>query len=155
MADSEKTRMTNYIKKSIDIDMNNVREMADHYRNLDEISKLISKEMSILKKNLIEANVNEYFLEDEQKVVLQEGAKITGINPYKIRKDERISDSDFMRMVSISETSIKDTLKKGTEYDWDPNEIQALIESAKQFYGNKNPSVRVSKITKKELEEMA
>jgi len=60
-----------------------------------------------------------------------------------------------MRMVSISETSIKDTLKKGTEYDWDPNEIQALIESAKQFYGNKNPSVRVSKITKKELEEMA
>jgi len=90
MADSEKTRMTNYIKKSIDIDMNNVREMADHYRNLDEISKLISKEMSILKKNLIEANVNEYFLEDEQKVVLQEGAKITGINPYKIRKDERI-----------------------------------------------------------------
>lgn len=147
MADKEKTRVTNFIKKQTEIDMDNIREVAAHYKQLDEISKLAKKEMDLLKKKLIEAEVSEYFLEDEMKVVFEEGKKRTALSSFRVA--ETIGFEEYLKISTVSEKAIKDWAHN-IEEDYAP-----IIAEAKYTLEEKSAStIKVGKITKKEFQEM-
>ena len=148
MADKEKTRVTNFIKKQIDIDLQNIREVAEHYKQLDEISKLAKKEMDLLKKTLIESEVSEYFLEEEMKVVFEEGKAKTYLDSQKVLQS--IGIERFVEAATVTETSLKKLLEN------DVRTAEVTIAEAKVTLDEKTaPSIKVGKMTKKELQEMA
>lgn len=147
MADKEKTRVTNFIRKQAEIDLDNIREVAEHYKQLDEISKLAKKEMDVLKKVLIEVEVSEYFPEDEMKVVFEEGKKKTYLDSDKVFK--MIGLERFLEVATVSETSLKNTLKN------DERLAEKTIAEAKVTLEERtSPSIKIGKMTKKELQEM-
>lgn len=147
MADKEKTRVTNFIRKQAEIDLDNIREVAEHYKQLDEISKLAKKEMDVLKKVLIEVEVSEYFPEDEMKVVFEEGKKKTYLDSDKVFK--MIGLERFLEAATVSETSLKNTLKN------DERLAEKTIAEAKVTLEERtSPSIKIGKMTKKELQEM-
>ena len=148
MANKEKTRVTNFIKKQIEIDFENIREVADNYRQLNEISSLLKKEMDTLRKVLIEAEVSEYFLEDEQKVVFEEGRKKTYLDSHKVFKN--IGLERFIEVATITETSLKNLLKNHESVF-----MKTIAESKVTLEEKTSPSIKVSKMTKKELQEMS
>ena len=140
---SEKTRVENFIRKQVEIDLSNMREVADHFRQLDEIMKLAKKQSDALKKVLVENEVEEFFIEDEQKVVFQEGRVKTFIDVNVLVNN--MTMSDFLSVATVTETALKN-------HD-DGDELIAL---AKVTLDEKTaPSVKVAKMTKKELQEMA
>lgn len=148
MADKEKTRVTNFIKKQVEIDLSNIREVAKHYKQLDEISKLVKKEMDVLKKKLIEAEVSEYFLEDETRVIFEEGKKKTYLDSFKV--SETIGLEQYLHISTVTEKAIKDWAHN-IEEDYSP-----IIAAAKRTLDEKTaPTIKVGKMTKKELQEMA
>ena len=141
----EKTRVTNFLKKLVEVDATNIREVADHYRQLNEVSKLAEKEMASLKKILLEAEVSEYFVENEEKVYFQEGSEMSALDTETVY--ESVPQDVFLKVATVSEKALKSNL--------DEAEAVAVIAKAKKVTGKKSPSVRVAKMTKNELKEMA
>lgn len=144
---AEKTRVLNFLKKSIDIDMGNLREVADNYRKLNEVVKLAEKEMDVLKSVLVNNKVEEYFLEEEEKVVYQEGRNKTFLNTEEVYK--ALGLESFIKVASVSEKAIRDI------EDLTHGEKETVIGQSKVILEEKTrPSIKVGKITKKELKEM-
>jgi len=148
MANTEKTRVENFIRKQKEIDLDNIREVADHYRILDEISKLVKKQMDSLKKTLIENEVEEFFPEEEMKVVYSEGNKKTFLSTVTLYNKLRLED--FIRAATVTEKAIRDLPEASDSYK------ESVIAEAKMTLDEKTaPSIKVAKMTKKELQEMA
>jgi len=146
MSDKEKTRVTNFIKKQTDIDLSDIREVANHYRQLNGFSKLITQEMSRLKGILLESEVNEYFLDDKEKVVFEEGKSKSFMDPQLVLKD--VGQEIFMELVSVSKKAITDKFKD------DIQTAKILIAKSEVTLNEKtSPSVKVGKMTQKELKE--
>jgi hypothetical protein len=147
MANTEKTRVTNFLKKLVEIDPNNIREVANHYRQLNEVAKLVEKEMGSLKTILIENQVNEIFMEDEEKVVYQEGRQKSFLDSQKVYKV--IGLENFIKIATVTETALKST-------NLTVGEVTTVIGQAKVVLEEKaSPSIRVAKLSKNELKEMS
>jgi hypothetical protein len=129
--------------------MKSVSKKARFYAALDFLKKKIEAEMDLFKKDLIQEKVEEYFVDDNIKVVYSEGASksfIDSTSLYEHLKSEK-RVSDFVEVATVSEKSLREKLPDG----------ESLVAEFKVVTKEKNaPSVSVkalSKEDKKRLEE--
>lgn len=146
MEEREMKRVTNFIKKQLDVDLFDIRAVANQYRHLDEIEKLAKLEKDSLKKTLLEAKVQEYFIEEKQKVVFGEGRKKTCLDNRIIYNLQGLDF--FLAIASVSEKAIKESnlIEKEQEI--------LIAESKETLAETTSPSIKVGKMTQKELKEM-
>jgi len=121
-------------------------EKINKYRTLAHMKKEIEEAMALLKPDLIEANVNEMFPEDKEKIFVQPGAMQTKINPIKVYDEmvRRNRGREFFSICTVSATSLGKV-----------DDGKTLVEMFKEETTRKAPSLKVSKMTKKDLEESA
>ena len=123
-----------------------LRANAARYRELYKEEKRIKEEMDELKKILIELEVEEYFLEDKEKVVYQEGSAKSHLDSKLVY--ESVGLENFLKIASVSEASIKkaEGITEGEKI--------TIIGQSKVLLEEKNsPTIKVGKMNKKELEE--
>lgn len=133
----------NLMNDTLKVDITNVRDVAELYKELHELGKLVEEKMNKLQPILVDNKVHEVFTEEEKKVQWQQGSEITKLN-NKIVFENMDVDS-FLEVCSVSESALKKSLNINGE---------ALIAKAKIKTGKfKSDSIRVTKMTKKELEE--
>lgn len=141
----EKTVAINGFERAVDLDK--VREVADAFRSFDKVKKAIKAQEEILKPVLVANRVNEFFLEDEEKVAFKEGAVTSTIDTKKLFKE--IGLKKFMEVATVSESSLKQL-----ESELGKEEFAKVLSKSKKITGTKAASVSVAKMTKKELKEM-
>jgi hypothetical protein len=140
----ELTRVKNFIEKQKEVDLSNIHEVADNYRHLHEIQDLIKKEMGKLKNVLVENKAEEYFPEEEMKVLFQEGKPRYELDNGVVV--EELGVDGFTKVASVSETSIKKL--------YDEQIANKVIGLAKRNIGKTSDTISVRKMTKQELKEM-
>ena len=142
---TEKIKVKAFHQKSMEINPANVREVADAYRQLNHVEKSAKDEQGKLKGILLESKVNEFFLEDKEKVQFQEGAINSELSTEILFKE--LSVEDFLSVATISETALK-------KLELPKEQIEVLIAKAKKITGKKSDSVKVASISAKELKEI-
>lgn len=104
---SEKTKIIGLLQKA-EINFDDVREVAERFKELTEISKLLEVQINRLKPILVDAKVLELFPDDGQKVVFVEGRALTEIDTTglfdMLFKAGRMWD--FVRVASVTATSL-------------------------------------------------
>lgn len=119
----------------------NVRELASMYKDLYTLKKNVETAMEKIKPELIEKKVNEYFVDEQMKVVLTAPTDITYLDNKKII--DQIGTDVFIELASISEKSIRDKYGKETG--------NKIIGNAKFITEEKGSySVKVGKMTKED-----
>jgi len=119
-------------------------EKISKYRTLTHMKKEIEDSMALLKSSLIEAEVNEMFPEDKEKICVKEGAMQSTIDSVKVY-DEMVIRNRGREFFSICSVSAK---ALGAVDDG-----KVLVEMFKEETTRKASSLKVSAMTKKELEE--
>lgn len=140
----ELTRVKHFIEKQKEVDLSDIHEVAANYKHLYEIQDLIKKEMGKLKEVLLENQAEEYFPEDEMKVLFQEGKPRYELDNGVIV--EELGIDGFTKVASVSETSIKKM--------FDEQVANKVIGMAKRNIGKTSDTISVRKMTKTELKEM-
>lgn len=140
MADKERTRVMNFLKKEIEIDFENIREVAEAYKHLSEIEELIKTEKRKLESTLIENEVDERF-DDGMKVQFQEGRKQTSIDVESVFNE--LGADEFLKIAKVSSTDLKKA----------PNGNILLAKYQKDLGTKTKPSIKCSKMNKEELKE--
>lgn len=141
----ELTRVKHFIEKQKEVDLSDIHEVAANYKHLYEIQDLIKKEMGKLKEVLLENQAEEYFPEDEMKVLFQEGKPRYELDNGVIV--EELGIDGFTKVASVSETSIKKM--------FDEQVANKVIGMAKRNIGKTSDTISVRKMTKTELKEMS
>ncbi len=142
MNKKELTRVVNFVEKIKEIDLADVRAVAEAYAALDNVVKTAKVQMdNILKPVLVENKVQEMFPEMETKVMFSEGRDKTAISIPLL--SNLISLDDFLSVATVTEKKIKDHFSKET--------ASTLIAETKETTGKTADTIRVSRMTKKEL----
>jgi hypothetical protein len=142
----EETKKEKTMEESVPkITKSDVRLKAYRLMQIKQTEEALKEEKAKITEELLKAGVNEYFLEEEKKVVLSKGKAQTSIDVTTL--SENVPMRTFLNMVSVSETA----LKKAVE---DEDEARKLIALTKRTHGFGSPTVTVSKMTKAELKEM-
>jgi len=120
-----------------------VREKAKRLMEITLQMKTLDLEQKQLKKELLDDGVNEYFPEEQMKVFVKPGSKKSVIDPEIVFK--QLGKKTFLEVCSVTEKALKSI----------PDETKGLkvLAEAKKPAGVGNPTVGVSAMTKKELEE--
>lgn len=121
-----------------------ISEKISKYRTLTHLKKEIEDSMALLKSDLIEAEVNEMFVEDKEKIFVQLGAMQSKIDSVKVY-DEMVKRSrgrEFFSICSVSATALSKV-----------DDGKVLVEMFKEETTRKASSLKVSKMTKKDLTE--
>jgi len=123
-----------------------ISEKISKYRTLTHMKKEIEESMALLKSDLIEAEVNEMFPEDKEKIVVQLGAMQSTIRPVDVYDEmvKRMRGREFFSICTVSATNLK-------KVDDGP----VLVEMFKEDTTRKASSIKVSAMTLKELKEAA
>ena len=141
--------MTNGFEKSLNglkgsVNWSNTESVAKYHRKLNEISSVIEERMAESKKILLERKETIIIPEFKEKVVYQEGRDRSSINASKAGsyfvREKR--EEDLYSVISITEKALKN-LPDG----------DFIVAKFKEISGTTAPSIRVSKMTKKELKE--
>jgi hypothetical protein len=130
------------ILKSLDLTGLSIGDIAHLYAEHKEILEVIESKMNQLKKLLIENKVNEYFPEEDLKVVYQEGSQKSYLDAKKVCGV--IGINKFLEIAKVSETDVK-TLE-------DSHRI--IGESKVVTEERTSPSVRVAKLSKEDKERL-
>jgi hypothetical protein len=138
-----KETFNNLRDDNLKVNLKDIREVSKLYKDLNELKNLVDLKMKKIKPILIENKVYELFPEDHIKVQFFEGRSKSFIDVKKVSKE--VSPDDFLKMVTITEKSIKDVMKK------EATRIIGL--SKKQLQETISPIIKVSKMTKDELKE--
>ena len=119
-------------------------EKISKYRTLTHMKKEIEDSMALLKSDLIEADVNEMFPEDKEKIIVQLGAMQSTIDPVKVYDEmvERNRGREFFSICTVSAANLA-KVPHG----------KVLVAMFKEETTRKASSIKVSKMTKKELKE--
>jgi hypothetical protein len=123
-----------------------ISKKARYYAMLKNVKDLIEKEMENYKVQLINENVEEFFKDEDLKVVLREGNSKSYINKNGLYIDfvEKRRINDFLQSCTVTETALKE-LPDGEE----------LIKKHKVETGEKNkPSVLVSTLSKEDRKKL-
>lgn len=110
---------------------------AEMYLKLSTLVKEIESKMDQIKPLLLEGKVEEYFAEEEMKVVYIEGREQSYLDNCEII--EEIGQAEFNTVATVSEKVIKDNYENA----------DLIIAKAKVTLKEKaNPSIKVGKMTK-------
>lgn len=137
---SELTRISNFIEKEV-----SVHSLDEVYESLLHLSEVVEKAQAgidKLKAYLLDKGVKpeQFYPELGKKIVFQEGATKTEINPRDLT--EVLTFDDFVKVVKVNETELK-KLENGEQY----------ASMYKNKVGKAKDSILVKKMTKKELKE--
>ena len=121
-----------------------ISEKISKYRTLTHMKKEIEDSMALLKNDLIEADVNEMFVDDKEKIFVQLGAMQSTIDPIKVYDEMVIRNRgrEFFSICSVSATALNKV-----------DDGSTLVEMFKEETTRKASSLKVSKMTKKDLTE--
>lgn len=121
-----------------------ISEKIMQYRVLTHMKKEIDAEMAKLKPVLMKEEVNEFFIEDKEKVYIKEGAMQSVISPIKVydKMVELNRGREFFSVCKVSATDL--------------NKIdggKSLVTEFKENTTRKAGSLTVAKMTQKDFEE--
>ena len=112
-----------------------LRDKAELYKDLKVVSDFLEEKMMILKKSLLESQVEEYFIEDEYKVLFTEGKQKLEIDTKKVFS--LLNTEDFIKVAKVSETALKEIGKEEIIKD-----VKIILEE------KTSPTISVRKLSK-------
>jgi len=134
----------NYQSGIVDSD----EELAKAYLQVYKLEKQVQSAKESMKDSLIERGIDDQiFPEEERKVVLEEGNKKTNFDNYFILLNAKTQGllKELAECISINQTKAKEL---------GGNKITGIIEDYRSVEGG-NMTIKVKKMTKKELSEIA
>ena len=112
---------------------------AEIYLKLSSLAKEIEEKMDQIKPLLLEGKVEEYFTEEEMKVVFVEGRELSYLDNKTVIKD--IGQAEFNKIATVSEKAIKDNC----------DDADLIIAKAKVTLEERaKPSIKVGKMSKED-----
>jgi hypothetical protein len=136
-------RVVDFLDKEADLE--NVRSVAERFKELVEVQKAIEAQLETLTPILIDQKVLEYFPEDNKKVVMTEGREMSEIDTTglfdQLFKAGRMWD--FVKVASVSQTSLG-KLSDG----------EVLAVKFKKVKGNAAPSVSLKDLSKADRKKL-
>ena len=130
--------LTNKIEKLIE-GKESIREIAESYKELSLLKDFIETKMALLKPTLVEAQVKEFFDEEEMKVQYQEGRDKSFLDSNVVCK--MLTLDEIIQTATFTQTSLEKIGKS------------EVISRAIVIEGKTAPSIKVVKMTKTELKE--
>lgn len=112
-----------------------LRDKAELYKDLKVVADFLEEKMMILKKSLLESKVEEYFIEDEYKVLFTEEKHKSEIDTKKVFG--LLNTEDFISVAKVSETALKEIGKEEIIKD-----VKIILEE------KTSPTISVRKLSK-------
>jgi len=116
---------------------------AEMYLKLSNLSKEIELKMDQIKPLLLDGRVEEYFTEEEMKVVFVEGREMSYLDTKIVIKE--IGQSEFNKIATVSEKAIKDNC----------DNAEFIVSKAKVVLEERaKPSIKVGKMSKEDKQRI-
>ena len=117
---------------NLKVNLDNIRDVAETYKDLDQAGKIIKEKQDLLKQLLLD-HEDLYEIFGDVKVVFQKGATYTVVDKKLLQ--QRVDYDKFVEMATVNKGSVPKDLLPEVEVELNP----------------RAPSIKVSKLTKAEL----